>query len=118
MAIECLVRKYDGSGGRKSGDIISVKPVPNSGWGAGEGPPNYIRVLVNGIDIEDFRPYNVRHCPTGHFIDGQEVTVRSKFRFNFAILPNYNEQGVEISVNRNQCVQCLINRVDEYLASL
>lgn len=117
MAIECLVRKYNGTGGRKSGDIISVKKSPAS-WGAAEGPPNYLIIIINGITIEEFTPYNVRHAGTGHYIDGVEITVRSKYRFNFAILPNYTETTVKVIVNTNQCINSLINRINEYLAGL
>lgn len=118
MAIECLVRKYDGTAGRKSGDIVNAKQLPFPGWGSAEGPPNYLIVLVNGITIGDFAPYNVRHARTGHYIDGVEVTVRSKCRFNFSILPNYTEKAIKVTVNINQCINSLINRIDEYLASL
>lgn len=116
MAIECLVRKYDGTDGRKSGDIITVKDTPCS-WGAAEGPPNYIIVSVNGITKEEFAPYNVRNCGTGVFVDGEEVTVRSKYRYLFSILPNYTEQAVVVTVNTKQCIESLRNRVEEYIAS-
>ena len=81
---ELLVRKSDGTGGRKKGDIVSVKPVPNKGWAKGEGPPNYIIITINNIDAESFKTmYHHRHKPIKWNLDGMSTeTVRSHYRFS------------------------------------
>lgn len=87
-AIELLVRTSDGPGGRRKGDIISMKQIPHVGWGKGEGPPNYVIVKIDNLKARDFAQYHVRHgklytSDTSEFPE----TVRSRFRFDLDNLP-------------------------------
>jgi len=62
MAVEILIRLKDGPSGRERGDIVSIKPVPNRGWGKGEGPPNYKIIRLETADYRMFkRDYCKRH---------------------------------------------------------
>lgn len=61
MAIEVLIRLQDGTGGRAAGDIVSVKPVPNVGWGAAEGLPTYALIRITNVDLPNFTQYHKRH---------------------------------------------------------
>jgi len=85
MAIEVLIRLYDGTGGRTAGDIVAVKQTPHSGWGAGEGLPNYAIILLNRPTLSDFSQYHRRHYR--EIIDTEEWGARSRYRINIAALP-------------------------------
>jgi len=63
MALEFLIRNADGKGNRKKGDIVAMKPYPNNGWGAKEGPPNYSIIRVTDKDYSDYKDYSKRHYP-------------------------------------------------------
>jgi len=76
MAIEVLVRLKDGPGGRERGDIVSVKPIPNKGWGRSEGPPNYRIVRLETADYRIFaRNYHKRH---DSIVDGNGRPISSR----------------------------------------
>ena len=64
MAVEIMVRLLtEGAltGIRKRGEVITVKPVPNSGWGIAECPPRYAIVRIEGMDYEEAKEKFVRH---------------------------------------------------------
>lgn len=115
MAVECLVRKYDGGGGRKSGDIVSVKEIPHKGWGRGEGPPNYVIVTVNDTDMRGFERYKGRHHPVDEN-NPHGKRVRSAYRFNLTTLPNFTELSSTVTASKTQVVANLIDRKAEVLA--
>lgn len=116
MAIECLVRKYDGPGGRKSGDIVSVKPSPAS-WNKGEGPPTYVIITVNDINMKEFESYNKRHVLTGiRDAKDSDIMVRSKYRFDLNGLLGYSKVVSSVTISKSQTTLNLINRKIEFLA--
>ena len=92
MAVELLVRKYDGPANRKSGDIVSVKELPHSGWGEGEGSPDYVIIRIKDKSLEEFKPYYKRHIEIepGKFI-------RSKYRFPIDEIKDQQVNFSEIS---------------------
>lgn len=110
---ELLVRKYDGPGGRKSGDIISVKELPHNGWGKGEGPPNYVIVRITDVDEKGIEQYIGRHVPVKES-EPHGAKVRSKYRFDLSTLPNY--QGNSVYVTKIQTTSNLIDRRAEALS--
>lgn len=115
-SVECLVRKYDGPGGRKAGDIVSIKPFPNKGWGKGEGPPNYVIIKVTNIGLGDFEQYKGRHVLVDeNKPDGERI--RSKYRFDLTTLPNYSELSSSVAVELFQATTNLIDRRAEILSS-
>lgn len=61
MTVELLVRMADGVGDRKKGDIVAVKQVPHSGWGAKEGPPKYQVVKMPDAEYKDVAQIAGRH---------------------------------------------------------
>jgi len=86
MAIEVLIRLYDGTGTRHAGDIVAVKQTPHAGWGAGEGLPNYALIRLNRPTLTDFAAYHVRHYRVPVTETAYDYA-RSKFRVNLAALP-------------------------------
>lgn len=106
ISVECLVRKYDGPGGRMAGDIISVKQLPHKGWGREEGPPNYVIIKVTG---GDFKQYEGRHVLTDEK-DPNSPRVRSKYRYDLITLPNYSELSSSVEVQLIQATTNLIDR--------
>lgn len=116
ISLECLVRKYDGPGGRRAGDIVSVKQLPNKGWGKGEGLPNYVIIKITDIGLGDFKQYKGRHV----LIDDKDPNserVRSKYRFDLTTLPNYSEISPTVEVQMFQAAPNLIDRRAEELSS-
>lgn len=112
ISLECLVRKYDGPGGRKAGDIITVKQIPHKGWGKGEGLPNYVIIKVTDISLGDFWQYKGRHV----LIDDKDPnkgTVRSKYRFDLSTLSSYSELSPYIEVQPFQAAFNLVDRRKE-----
>lgn len=92
MAIELLVRTTDGPAGRMRGDIVSVKPVPNKGWGKGEDLPNYLIIRIGNIDKDDFKKYEGRHLCI-NLEDINSASKRSKYRLDLDSLPkNHSEK--------------------------
>lgn len=117
MAVECLVRKYDASGGRKAGDIVSVQPSPAK-WGTDEGPPTYVIVTINGMTMKSFEPYKGHHVKTGIFdAKGNEETVRTKYRFDLDTLPNYQLAASSVTISKAQTTANVIDRKAEFLAT-
>lgn len=109
LSVECLVRKYDGPGGRRAGDIITVKRVPHKGWGREEGLPNYVIIKVIGLSsLADFRQYIGRHVLIDEN-DTKKETVRSKYRFDLTTLPSYSELSSTVEV---QLFQATVNLID------
>lgn len=114
ISLECLVRKYDGPGGRMAGDIITVKRSPAK-WGRGEGPPNYVIIKVKEIGLGDFQQFKGRHI----LIDDKDLNskrVRSKYRFDLTMLPSYSELSPAVEVQLFQAVANLIDRRAEILS--
>jgi hypothetical protein len=114
VSLECLVRKYDGPGGRKAGDIVTVKRSPAS-WGKGEGLPNYVIIKVTGIGLGDFEQYKGRHVLVNES-EPQGERARSKYRFNLSTLPGYLETSQTVELNLFQTVSNLIDRREEILS--
>lgn len=116
ISIECLVRKYDGPGGRMAGDIVSVKQLPHKGWGREEGPPNYVIIKVTDIGLGDFKQYRGRHILVEeNKPDGERV--RSKYRFDLTKLPNYSELSPTVEISPPQATANLIDRRVKILSS-
>lgn len=116
ISVECLVRKYDGPGGRRAGDIVSVKQIPHKGWGREEGPPNYVIIKVTDIGLDSFRQYKGRHVLVEDSKpDGERV--RSKYRFDLTTLPNYSKLSATVEVQLFQVTANLIDRRVEILSS-
>lgn len=114
-SVECLVRKYDGPGGRKAGDIVSVKQLPHKGWGREEGPPNYIIVKVTNISLGAFNKYKGRHVLVDEAKpDGKRV--RSKYRFDLTALSGYSEISPKVEVNLSQIIANVVDRRTEALS--
>jgi hypothetical protein len=114
--IELLVRKYDGPGGRKAGDIVSVKGVPHKGWGRDEGLPNYVIITISDMDLEDFNQYKGRHVPVEDDKPGGEL-VRSKYRFDLANLPNYQVSSSAVTISEVQTAANIVDRRAEILSA-
>ena len=114
--VECLVRKYDSGGGRKSGDIVSVKEIPHKGWGREEGPPNYVIVTVSDTDMKGFEQYKGRHVLVDKNKPDGEI-VRSKYRFDLTTLPNFAELSGKAVVSKSQAIANVIDRKAELLAN-
>jgi hypothetical protein len=84
MAIEVLIRLYDGTGGRHAGDIVSVKEAPCK-WGACEGLPDYGIIVLDKPTRTEFAAYHVRHYQVE--VAGVIRKARSKYRVDIAALP-------------------------------
>lgn len=113
MAVECLVRKYDGPGGRKSGDIVTVKLVPCS-WGGSEGLPDYIIIEISNINKNQFAAYERRHYDTGEVDEhGEPITLRSLYRFDLPNLPGYTDTAAKVTVTKAQTFNNVIDRRTE-----
>ncbi len=107
MAIECLTRKYDATGGRKSGDIVTVKLVPCV-WGAGEGLPNYVIVGITNINKNQFAAYDRRHYEVS-----PGILLRSLFRFDLPNLPGYTDLIDKVEVTKSVAFDNVIDRRTE-----
>ena len=115
MAVELLVRCYDGPGGRRAGDIISAKDVPCT-WGAGEGPPTYTIVRVEGANIGQIRLYAARHVlknPNADPTDPKAERLRSRFRCDLNTLPNFNALENKYTVTATELADNAIDRRTE-----
>ena len=110
MPVECLVRQQDGPGGRKSGDIITVKEVPCT-WGSGEGLPTYVIIEISNINKNQFAAYDQRHYDTGE-VDGvgNPISIRSLYRFDLPNLPGYTGISQKVTVTKKQTEDNLIDR--------
>ena len=85
MAVEFLIRLTDGPAGRNAGDIVTLKAVPNSGWGSDEGLPNYCVVRITDATYEQALPYYERHYKTVKA--NKNFEARSRYAVNVAALP-------------------------------
>lgn len=110
--IELLVRRFDGSGGRAKGDIVSMKAVPHKGWGKGEGPPNYVIVRIEGVSVKDFSQYHVRHGKLEE--SDKPETVRSRFRFDLDSLSKPVDGLIEIQ--KTTAISNVVDRRAEILS--
>ena len=100
MSIELLVRASDGPGGRRKGDIVSVKQVPHRGWGKDEDLPNYLIVRIVDVDKKGFKKYEGRHIQLNP-LDPNSPSKRSKYRLNLDILPNnYAVKRPHLTLNK------------------
>lgn len=118
MAIECLVRKYNGRRGRMAGDIVSGHPSPVK-WGRCEGPPKYVIITINDINPKEFNErYKGRHIDSG-MLDRKAfpIKIRSKYRFNLPELDNYSDHISSLTITEKQMTDNIIDRKAEYLAS-
>ena len=117
MAVEILVRLYDGNAGRRSGDFISVKQVPHAGWGLGEGLPNYSIINVDGIDLAYVENFAKRHVPIAWDVDGSPTeSVRSMYRLDIPAMKNRDRadlmEGLWLA-GLNDVNAHIINRIEE-----
>jgi hypothetical protein len=101
-AIQVLVRIKDGriGSGRERGQIIRIKPVPNEGWGKGEGPPTYKVIEIQGIGIDDPRVkvWGRRHhveYATGAEAGDVVFTLRSCGKIDLDNLPTAIQEKLE-----------------------
>ena len=109
MAVECLVRQQDGTGGRKSGDIITVKEVPCT-WGSSEGLPIYVIIEISNVNKNQFAAYDRRHYDTGEVDgDGNPIYIRSLYRFDLPNLPGYTGISQKVTVTKKQTENNLID---------
>ena len=95
MAVELLVRMFDGPGGRKKGDILSPKDVPHGGFGKGEGPPDYAVVRIEDRTAKDIQTYTRRHVPI--LFDAKNDVLesyRNVFRLNIDALPAVDRTAI------------------------
>lgn len=100
MAIELLVRTKDGPAGRQRGDIITVKPVPNKGWGKGEDLPDYLIIEIEDIDKEGFKEYEGRHVKLNP-LDVKSASKRSKYRLDLdSFSKDYTEERPHLTLNK------------------
>jgi len=78
MALEMLIRLIK-SNDRLPGDVIFVKPYPNSGWGSEEGPPTFGVLRILGRNYEDFqsayRPWNREAEITMSAVTSKDVAI-------------------------------------------
>ena len=110
MPVECLVRQQDGPGGRRSGDIITVKLVPCT-WGSSEGLPTYVIIAISNVNKNQFASYDQRHYDTGEVdAEGNPISIRTLYRFNLPFLPGYTGISQKVTVNKNQTTSNLIDR--------
>lgn len=110
MAVELLVRTTDGPAGRMRGDIVSVKLIPNRGWGNGETLPNYLVVKIDDVGKEDFKDYEGRHLRLNPS-DFNSVSKRSKYRLNLDVLPkDYAEKRPHLTLNKTAVTSNIILR--------
>lgn len=110
MAVELLVRITDGPAGRMRGDIVSVKSVPNRGWGKGEDLPNYLVVRIDDVDKEGFKEYEGRHLKINPD-DPKSANKRSKYRLNLDTLSkDYAEERPHLIVSKTAVIDNVILR--------
>lgn len=108
MAIELLVRTKYGPGGRARGDIVSVKSVPNRGWGKGEDLPNYLIIRIDDTDKTGFKKYEGRHVKLDP-IDDKSPSKRSKYRLNLDILPkDYAKKRPHLTLTKSIVISDII----------
>lgn len=105
MAVEFLIRLYDGSAGRTAGDIISAKQVPHNGWGKEEGLPNYAIIRITDKDLPAVNTYNQRHYFEIRNTN-EEWHARSRYRINLSTLPTnlrnslFKNGRIEVSLSQ------------------
>ena len=108
MAIELLIRLSDGTGNRKKGDIVSIKPVPNSGWGRGEGPPNYIIIVISDLNFSDAKQYKARN------FEVNDIRIRSKYSLDITSLGLTKDSTLEErTLTKNTLISNIIDRAAE-----
>ena len=91
--VDILVRLTDGTAGRRAGDIISVLPVPNKGFGNGPKLPNYAVVRVVGTTVEEFKKYHQRHY---RFLV-EEKSAAESLTLSIGSKRRLTEQGEEVT---------------------
>ena len=112
-SVELLVRTTNGAGGRRRGDIVSMKQIPHKGWGREEGLPNYVIVKIDNITARDFSQYHVRHGKLDeNDMSEKPETVRSRFRFNLDNLPT--AVSGRITIQKTEAITSLIDRRVEH----
>lgn len=95
MAVELLVRRFDGPGGRHRGDIVSAKTLPHRGWGKEEGPPNYAIIRIEDKAAKEIESYLKRHVPILFDAEGNPTkTYRNAFRINIDVLPIIDQEAI------------------------
>lgn len=101
---------FDGPGERRSGDIISVKPVPNRGWGNEETLPNYLIIRISDTDKEGFKEYIGRHLHINP-LDVKSASKRSKYRLELDTLPkDYAKKRPHLTLNKITVTNNVISR--------
>ena len=118
MAVEILYRLFDGTGGRKKGDIVTVKPAPHRGWGKGEGLPNYGILKIDDVDKTTIDSlYYQRHKPVKWDVMGGALeTIRSWHRIDDAKLSVNDKLSLDagdINVKFKDIASVLTDRTKE-----
>ena len=114
MPVELLVRNFDGTGGRKKGDVVSKRPA-GFNWGKGEGPPNYTIIKIDDKEVKDL-PF-IRHKVLLFDDRGEAIeTLRSPIGINLDALPVTDKAAISLNLPVYSDWSSIGSRLIDYIA--
>lgn len=115
MAVELLIRNFDGPGGRMKGDIVDKRPSPFE-WGKDEGLPNYGVICIEDKELEDLTMFQ-RHKPVLYNEKGETIiSLRSTFGVNIDTLPFEDRLAISLGQKAYSTWSTITARLIDYIA--
>lgn len=118
MAVELLVRKFDGTGGREKDQIVDTRPFPNKAYGAFEKTgmsQRFYRVVITDKEFDSVKGVFKRHVPVLLDKNGIPIkTLRSSHKINELTLNSSDLAAIETKqrVLKTYLSLGLINAID------